>query len=807
MSDIYEKCIEGEEKILDTGADITASQEAQAPSQEAPKKDKSKKMAPTDEQQLAIDLRDKTLLVSASAGSGKTATLTERIIRSILDTNNPTDISGMLIVTFTKTAVADLRSKIERAIKGAISEYTQKLTELKEADTVTEDAAKSIKQAADNVARLEKQLLMLPGARISTIDSFCSDILRVSCDGLPIPPNFRIAEEAEGILIAENTLTALIDGIYSGQITDCITPEELSDLISSTVGVRQTGDEFFGIILSLYNNLGTTVDGIDRLKLFIEDYERVAESPETSSLWEYIKGRIDGMCNHYLPKIKEHRENIIASTAPNKSIPIKDRTANDIRVLQELLEAKSYSEVHGILASNDIQNNANLGSQPDVVKAVYPLRAHLRAELGGFARSMTELTDVELRELGGRMKDAVTALYRLLKAFDTAFLKEKAERGLCQFNDVLRYTYECLCKDGERTELAYSQAELYDAIYIDEYQDVNGLQDAIFRAISREGNRFMVGDIKQSIYRFRSADPKIFGKMKGSLPALKPAYDENGKYRKYAPEELTESAYALFMSRNFRCDKGIIDFANKIFDPLFSTVKESIGYVEEDNLVFGKGNSTTDYHTPEVVLVDKRYTPCVKTEPTLSALKNATPLVVAQKIREILDEYELNEKGEKVPKFKESDICIIMRNMKGKDVAYAQALATYGIPAVTADEKSFFMNAEILVVLCLLNAIDNPRKDVYLAGLMCSPIFGFSADELALARMAEGDTLYDSLRNYIKQDGVPKKFKYFLDRLDACSIHCSRPRIQTILRRVRLRGRITSILTRWLLLRATWSLH
>ena len=118
MSDIYEKCIEGEEKILDTGADITASQEAQAPSQDTPKKDTSKKMAPTDEQQLAIDLRDKTLLVSASAGSGKTATLTERIIRSILDTENPTDISGMLIVTFTKAAVADLRAKIEKAIKG-----------------------------------------------------------------------------------------------------------------------------------------------------------------------------------------------------------------------------------------------------------------------------------------------------------------------------------------------------------------------------------------------------------------------------------------------------------------------------------------------------------------------------------------------------------------------------------------------------------------------------------------------------------------------------------------------------------------
>ena len=347
---------------------------------------------------------------------------------------------------------------------------------------------------------------------------------------------------------------------------------------------------------------------------------------------------------------------------------------------------------------------------------------------------------------------AYTALYRelsvlvrVLQRFDELFRAEKNRRGILEYSDIERYTYECLWQNGELTDVAQAQRQLYRAIYIDEYQDVNELQNKIFEAVANNNNRFMVGDIKQSIYGFRSAKTDIFASMKKSFCAV----DEPGKI----PKQPIPST--IFMSENFRCDKGVVDFVNDVFDKLFYHMRDSIGYLDGDKLKFGKGNAEAEYKYPEICVVDKD----AFSEQTDK--KFYTPTVVAQKIKELLDNARLNN-GERV---KPGDIAIIMRTAKGREGYYKSALEQIGIEAAVADDTSFFMNAEVLLALCLLNVIDNPRRDIYLTGLLCSPLYSFTPDDMVLIKSTGLPTLYECLEEYTVKNPDFEKGASFLREL------------------------------------------
>ena len=231
----------------------------------------------------------------------------------------------------------------------------------------------------------------------------------------------------------------------------------------------------------------------------------------------------------------------------------------------------------------------------------------------------------------------------------------------------------------------------------------------------------MVGDIKQSIYVFRDACPDIFAFMKKTFPPL---------------EEAEGSFASIFMSSNFRCDEGIIDFVNNVFDKAFDYVSDSIGYVKSDRLKFAKkypDDQNPQYVYPTVCVVDKE----------LDEDKDVHD-VVARKIAELLENGRLNDGSPVRP----SDIAIIMRSASGRDGKYANALAKYGIPACISEDKKFFLCSEVLLALCLLNTIDNPRRDIYLTGLLKSPLFNFTADDLFRISLMGGGSLYESLVKY-----------------------------------------------------------
>ena len=662
----------------------------------------------TPKQKQAIDTRDRTLLVSAAAGSGKTATLTERIIRSLMDEKNPITVDSLLVVTFTNAAASELRVKIAAALEDAVSKNPENKL-------------------------LARQLFMLPQAKIRTIDSFCGDILRSNADRVGVPFNYRIADTSECDLIAEAILEGLFEAIYSGNAPEVSTPEELDELSDCLTDSKRT-EEFSEILRYIYEKCESCEDGVESILRSAEVYSPSRfESVEKTLHGAYLHERMREMAEHYVKIMKDY-----ATAFPDvpKYAAMVD---SDISAVRSLLTVTSYSAQRDSVRSLTLMTRPRVKEKTPEMERYAAIRDEFKADLKKLSPFFNYTEDM-WRELYSGLYRLTSVLYRVIKKFDELFVREKLRRGALSYADVERFAYACLVKDGRKTDIAENLAASISAIYIDEYQDVNGLQNSIFEAISRPNNRFMVGDIKQSIYGFRSAKPEIFAGMKHSFTPLEKA--GNGE------------PSTVFMSNNFRCDKGVVDFVNSIFDKAFSLLGDAIGYTAEDSLVYSKAeiSKNPEYRTPEVCIIEKGVD---EDSPT-------APEVVAAKIEELLSSGKLND-GSPI---KPSDIAIIMRNASGKDHLYAEALDARGIPSKISAQKSFFLCAEVLLALCLLNSIDNPRRDVYLAGLMCSPLYSFTPEELFLIKKeSRKKPLYDALVEFCVKNPDFEKGNEFLRTL------------------------------------------
>lgn len=663
-------------------------------------------------QELAIKTRDRTLLVSAAAGSGKTATLTQRIISSILDSDNRIGIEDMLIVTFTRAAVGELRERIGKAIKNAIEEHPDD-------------------------AHLVRQLYMLPAAKISTIDSFCSSILRANCARVGVNPGFRVADTAEAEILAESILDGLISEIYEGREPEVATPAQFETLADCMTDTR-TQDELAAIIRTLYNSTLSSLEGVGSIAALIEEYNPARfESIEKTRLIGYAIERVKEAASHY----KGHFEAIVCeidAIGNPKSMKLRDVLASDISWFKAILSATTYRGLREALYSYDICTTPSSGDKS--LPPTTSLRASMKSELVSMREDYFSYKEEDIRKAYAALYAELSTLVRVLNKFDELFRQEKIRRGILEYSDIERLTYECLWQGGELTEVAHAERALYRAVYIDEYQDVNNLQNKIFEAVSPPFARFMVGDIKQSIYGFRSANTDIFAAMKNSFAPM--------------AENSPPNASTIFMSENFRCDEGVVDFVNDVFDKIFYHLRDSIGYVDGDRLKFAKGNSVK-YRYPEICVADKAEFSRDEDK------KTYTPYVVARKIKELLECGTLDN-GERI---RPSDIAIIMRSAKGKEGYYKAALDSIGIPAAVADDTTFFLNSEVLLALALLNTIDNPRRDIYLVGLLCSPLYSFSPNDLAKIRSYSADTFYESLVGYTEANPDFEKGASFLREL------------------------------------------
>ncbi|MBQ7386816.1 MAG: UvrD-helicase domain-containing protein [Clostridia bacterium] len=647
----------------------------------------------TPKQLEAIEARDRTLLVSAAAGSGKTATLTERIIRSLTDKENPIEVSELLVVTYTKAAASELRVKIARALENAVKENPKSES-------------------------LSRQLYMLPSAKIRTIDSFCNDILRSNADRLGISAGYRIADGAELAILSKAILEGLIEAVYSGNEPEIATPEEFEELSDCLTTSKHT-EELAGVFHLIWSRCSTAEDGIDALLPMIEIYDTEHfTTVEDTKYGAYLIGETKKMLEHYRFAIEKYRRAM--NVSDKNEAKYYDLCTSDIDLIERAVSSSTYDAMRECMLGFKLAGAPAIRNyeKPADVEDYLAVRAMLRKDAEKF-RDFYNYESAHWKALFETLHRLLSVLYRFEAKFDRVFLDEKIRRGAFGYDDIERFTYRLLISDGERTDVAKNLASQFSAIYIDEYQDVNSLQNKIFEAISRPDNRFMVGDIKQSIYGFRYARPEIFAAMKNEFPEY---------------PDIKNGASAIFMANNFRCDEGVVNFVNGIFDKVFGLIGDSIGYAEGDRLVYSKIHETEPpIFNPSICMIDK--------DTELSEAE-----IVARKIRELLDSGTLDSGEAPRP----SDIAIILRSAAGKYGVYSEALARLGIPSQVAEAKDFFLSAEVLLVLCLLNSIDNPRRDIYLAGLMCSPLFAFDADDLYLIRSEcpESLSLYDALVEY-----------------------------------------------------------
>lgn len=680
----------------------------------------------TEGQRLAINTRDKTLLISAAAGSGKTFTLIERIVKSVFYAETPLNIEDMLIVTFTRAAAEELRGRLKRKFAEVIDSLPKS-------------------------ERNERQLVMLGCAKICTIDSFCSDFLRSNCEKFDLTPGFRVPDEAEISVLAENLLGGMFSEIYEGNMPDVASPEELFELCDCLTDTGRQND-LEAIIFKIYDDTQSSEEGVSSLDRPVAEYNpENFTTVEKTFFGSYCIERVKEIVSHYTPIYNSVAEEIALRNNP-KLDALAAQTEECLTLLRSLDRESEYVKIRELILGADFSGKA-VSVRDKTLPPTTKLRNSLKADIENLKENFFIYTEQDwLRAYEGLYR-VLGVLLKIVKKYDAVFRAEKRRRGICEYSDIERYTYEALWQDGELTDTALSERAKYSAVYIDEYQDVNNLQNKIFEAIASDTNRFMVGDIKQSIYRFRSANPDIFAGMKKEFPPIENA------------ENSTRAS--IFMSENFRCDKGIVDFVNIIFNKLFGILKDSVGYTEKDALIFAKkpkeGSPEPEYREPEICLIDSSglkadYAKCeVELDDRL-----LTPRLVAQKIRELKATAKNNE-GEEL---KYGDFAILMRSAKGRSLEYKKALEDLGIPCELSEMSAFFDGPEIRLALCLLNTVDNPYKDIYLSGLMLSPLYSFTPDELVTIRQSEGEKLYTSLMNYTEEHPEFTKGRAFIDALE-----------------------------------------
>jgi len=655
-------------------------------------------------QKDAIEAKHSDLLISASAGSGKTAVLIERIIRHITDTENRCDISDMLIVTFTEAAAKQLKNKLAEALKSKINSVNS------------------------GKKHLRRQLAALPRASISTIDGFCYDLVKKNFSQLGLNANVRIADTAENTLIMKEVMNGCIEDFYDrgaelgienfGEL--CYAYAELAD------------DSINDIFLDIYETLYTRAEGLEKLYENALELEATVESDPFENKWgDAIRRR----CGMYIDEVKKRYIQVEDILNYDEKIQKSYGKAlyDDIAKLADIEQAykkgyfalldsvKGYKPIVSI--GNYRGDNEEDSSYCKSARGLYKEMISALQEYVTNDRESAELFTSESARINRE-------LYTFLSYFHEKAAAEKKRRSVISFSDCEALCLKLLCNNGEPTKTAMGYREKYKEVYIDEYQDINSIQDTIFKMVSRPDSRFLVGDIKQSIYGFRGADPSLFGHYRDSFTDYES--DEKGEGKR------------IFLANNFRSSKNIIDFANAVSKTTFVDAESKVGYYDGDKLVCSKVNEEKDDDKPVTVAVVQQ-----------NDDKNAEAVYVCNEISKLLEEG-----------VSPGDITILVRSMSCTP-KFTLEMEKRGIPYYCSNsKKSFFDNPEIALALCWLNAIDNPRRDVYVCGILKSPIYNFTLDELTLIRNKYPcDTLFNSVKAYTDESGF-EKGRYFINDIE-----------------------------------------
>ena len=640
----------------------------------------------TSEQQKVIDLRNRNILVSAAAGSGKTAVLVERIIRRLTEDDTPTDVDRLLIVTFTEAAAAEMKERISAAIEKKLEERPGDI-------------------------RLERQATLIHSAQITTIHSFCLAVIRDHFHVIGIDPGFRIAEEGELKLLKQDVLEELLEECYAEA------KEEFLDF-TERFGSGKSDKKIEEIILKMY------------------EYSRSYPRPD-----RWLDQCVKAYASEDLEVRAEERARMRAADIervlerglkiceePDGPYMYGDMLDSDLQELEELQQAENFDAMYSAAAGfkwKRLSSRKDDTVSPDKKEKVKKLREQAKSLLKG----MQEDYFYAPREVWQQdMQDAlpsVVTLTELVKRFAHMLDEKKRLRNMIDFNDMEQFALAILTeeKDGELvpSAVAGEYQDRFDEVMIDEYQDSNLVQETILTSVSRvsrgEYNIFMVGDVKQSIYSFRLSRPELFME----------------KYNTYSLKDSVTQRIDLH--KNFRSREEVLDSVNDIFRQI---MKKELGGIEyDDSAALYPGvefpplpSGKEDFCKSELLLLDKEDTGD-------GDERQAEARMIARRIRELIrDGVVLDKETREYRRVQYRDIVILTRSIRGWAEVFSSVLGEEGIPAYSVSREGYFETYEVSVLLDYLKILDNARQDLPLAAVLTSVFGGLNTRELAEIRIA-----------------------------------------------------------------------
>lgn len=676
----------------------------------------------TREQKAVVEDCGGTLLVSAAAGSGKTKVLIDRVLRRVEE--EQCNIDDFLMITFTHAAASELRGKM-------IAQLSKRLSE------------------RPDDRHLQKQMSRVYLAQISTIHSFCAALLREYAHLLDIPGDFRLCDEQEAITYRERAMQTVLEEAYRNIGR---TPQIAAAL--DMFGRGRDDRTLPELILRCYFALQCYQDPQVRLhQLHTELHtDNCTDAGETvwghyliSEFRAFLDGAEQSMC-HVLDTIVQ----------TDWMQPYVQGFQSDIAQIRRLKELNGWEELRA--AFEKPARLSAIRNCPDsaLKERVQTVKKRIMAEqMGKWEEIFSLPSDEALADLS-LTADALHGFLMLTENFSEQYYKEKRGRRVLDYNDLEHLTLRLLIgKDGTRTRAAKEISERFAEIMVDEYQDTNRVQDAIFRAVSREEqNLFFVGDVKQSIYRFRLADPTLFLE----------------KYRDYAlyTQALDGEPRKILLSDNFRSDAAILSAANDVFRLCMNKRVGGLDYTG-DEVLRPKAiiPQYTDYPV-ELHCVDTKSLP---EQPRVSADEIESELI-ARRIEQMLRGGELiPDNSESLRPIRPEDIVILSRGVKDKAQTYIRALGRHGIRCICGSDN-IFQSEEITILTALLQVIDNPHQDIPLLTVLFSPLFRFSSDDLALARAEQrGDDLFSAVAKSQKAEHFVRFLNEMRDLSQTESLH------------------------------------
>ena len=654
----------------------------------------------TEEQLSAITSRRQNLLLSAAAGSGKTAVLVQRIIARLTNEENPIDADRLLVVTFTNAAANEMRERIIKELETLLSDEPQ--NEL-----------------------LLRQLKLAKKAKITTIDSFCIDILRKYFVEAELSPDFTVADPTECKVILEDVLDDVIDAMYDDKEfgADFLNlMEAYSNSKANDVAFRQLLTSLYYFTTSLPKPFNWLLEASEKFNL----RNGFANSDYKEFLLDEIYLELERCVSEYSIMVDMANKDMFSA--------YESLLREEKDFFESCLRIRDYSSLKNAIDSYIFKRRPAVPKniQTRYTETVNEMRDKIKARRMGKLRDKLLALSEENQEL------AIAKVYPLMKCLSetvrrifVTFGEMKMAKNMLDFSDCEHRCLELLTKDGQPTEIAKLLRDSFDEIYIDEYQDTSKLQEAIFASIKKENNLFMVGDIKQSIYRFRNTDPALF----------------KAKRDEYSKDEDAQSR-KIILSKNFRSRENILSSVNCIFERIMSKDSGEIDYNEDEKLYLGADYPDTavnpmSYET-EIAIID---TASLEDE-TDDELKKAEfeAIYCANRIAELIESgVQIFDHGEYRP-ITYRDICVISRNVKDNAVILNSVFADYGIPCYSENTGSYFDSREVEIMLCMLAVIDNPYQDLPLLSVLRSVMFNVTADELAKIRSCnKKKSFYDAI--------------------------------------------------------------